>query len=365
MPDTGPGTGTEGRTDTGTEGRTDTGAQTTAETQPSFPEARGAAVQGNTVAMLGNQIGTSGFSTALPPTSSTSSSHNFAASVVPAVRGFRISENESPQPIDRVILNFNFFDDVNDSVNRRLGGTLHDLQVYRETLGVEKTCLDGNASIGLRLPLDTLRADSEDPALKGTNTDIGDLTVILKYAFWRNCETGSVLSGGLAATFPTGPRSFADSGLTTFHNTVLQPYVGYLCNRGDFFVHGFIGFDVPTDSNDVTDFFYSVGAGYHLGGNHNGGGFISDIIPTLEAHLNDPLNHRGAFRLDDPAASTDSLSLTGGVTLIFGRGCTLALGMNTPVTGPKPYNWEFLCQLNLRFGRWAGVPGGPTSILGF
>jgi hypothetical protein len=362
MPDTGPGTGTEGRTDTGTEGRTDTGAQTTAEAQPSFPEARAASTQGNTVSMLGNQLGST-FSTVLP---SSSSSRSFATTVVPAVRGFRISENESPAPIDRVLFNFNYFEDVNNSVNRRFGGALSDVRVYRETFGVEKTCLDGNLSIGLRLPIDTLNADTTLSTINGDHTDFGDITLILKYALLNDPHAGRTLSVGLATTFPTGPSSFAGSGITTFHETVLQPFAGYLCNMGSFFVHGFIGFDVPTDSNDVTDFFYSAGAGYHLGGGcQDGSRLIADVVPTLEAHLTDPLNHRGAFRLDDPAASTDTLSLTGGVTVVFGRGCTLALGLNTPITGPKPYNWEFLAQFNLRFGAWRGVPGGPTSILGF
>jgi hypothetical protein len=365
-PDTGTGTGTEGRTDTGT--------QPTAEQAPSFPQSRGPSVQPSSVAMLGAQIGTaSNPGTANPPSSSFSTStpsssghRSFGTVLVPAVQGSRISEDESPRPYDRVYLNFNYFDDVNDALNRRLGNTIHDIQVYRETLGVEKTCLDGNASIGLRLPLDTLRAGSLDPTLGKNSTDIGDLTAIVKYAVLNDCETGNTLCVGLAATFPTGPRTFADSNITVFHDTVLQPYAGYICNSGDFFVHGFIGFDVATDPNDVSAFFNSIGIGYHVNRCQGGDRFITDIIPTLEAHLVDPLNHRGSFRLDDLAASTDVLSLTGGVTIEFSHGCTFALGLNTPITGPKPYNFEFLAQLNWRFGpRAAGLAGGPTSMLGF
>ncbi len=43
------------------------------------------------------------------------------AGVVPAVRGFKIADNQSPRPTDRVFGSFNYFDNVNRPLNERLG----------------------------------------------------------------------------------------------------------------------------------------------------------------------------------------------------------------------------------------------------
>src|SRR5436309_2389723 len=80
------------------------------------------------------------------------------------------------------------------------------------------------ASVGLRLPLDTYNAANTVPWLDGTSTDIGDLSVIFKYVLWRDEEEGHLISAGLAVTPPTGPGSFAGSNyIKGFHNTGLQP----------------------------------------------------------------------------------------------------------------------------------------------
>jgi len=331
---------------------------TTPETPPDIGDFRPPAGPGETVAvnMQGNQLGIAALAF------TTTQGGNVASAVlVPSVRGFRISEDESPKPQDRVYFGFNFFDRVGEAVNQRLLAPVSDLRVYRETFGVEKTFLDGDASLGLRLPLNTLTANSEFSSLNGSNTDIGDLTVILKYAFWRDCHSGSLLSAGLALTVPTGPDGFAGSHLTTFHNTIYQPYLGYLWNAGNFFVHGFLALDVPSDSNDVTYLFNDIGAGYHL---RCGDGFLTDIIPTFEVHLSDPLNHRGALNLADPAGSSDQVDFTTGVTFEFKRNCTLALGVVTPVSGPRPFDYELLAQLNIHFGGHGRGPAAGPQVLG-
>jgi hypothetical protein len=129
--------------------------------------------------MLGNQLGIP----SLVFTSTRAGRSAFSAVFNPTVRGFRIAEDESPRPEDRVYFGFNYFDLVGEAINRRLFAPVSDLRVYRETFGAEKTFLGGDASVGLGLPLNTLTADSEIPGLNGSNTDVGDLTVILKYAF--------------------------------------------------------------------------------------------------------------------------------------------------------------------------------------
>jgi hypothetical protein len=215
---------------------------------------------------------------------------------------------------------------------------------------VEKTLLDKDASIGLRLPLNTLEDSSPFPALGGTNTDIGNLTLILKYAPWRDRETGSLLSGGLCITTPTGPRNFAGSPFIEPPNSVtLQPWVGYIWVQDKFFLHGFTSIDVPTDSGDVTMLYNDVGVGYYVYQTKDCDKWITAIVPTLELHVNTPLNHRGAFNFTNQAATPDWVDLTVGTDLELRKHAMLSIGFVTPLTGPKPYDFEVLTQLNIRF----------------
>src|SRR5205085_1980167 len=120
------------------------------------------------------------------------------------------------------------------STNSRPGAALSDLQVYREQFGVEKTCLDGNASFELRLPLNTFHADRASGPT-ATHTALGDLAIIGKFVLLQDASTGSLLSGGLAIVAPTGPVNVAGVGtVAPAHSTVFQPFLGYLCQKGSF-----------------------------------------------------------------------------------------------------------------------------------
>jgi hypothetical protein len=257
---------------------------------------------------------------------------------------YKIAENESPVPQDRGYLGFNYFNDVNHDVNDRLGGE-GNTTILRWTFGFEKTFLDGNASIGMRLPVGTVNASSVVPGLDDNTTDIGDLSVVFKYAFLYNRETGNVFSGGLVVTAPTGPIEF-----NPFNSTYLQPWLGYRYFLNDsLYLQEFSSIAVATDSRDVTLWFNDVGLGYYLYRNNSSERWLTAVVPTFEVHVNDPLNHRGAFNFIDPAGTADWVTLTGGCTFELGGRSTLAIGGNVPVTGPKPYEFEILAQLNVRF----------------
>jgi hypothetical protein len=305
-----------------------------------------------TISIPGIAFGRPG-SPGFPPVPGASLAKIAASTVlVPSLRGFKIGEYESPLPFDRAYVAFNFFNRVNEAVDLRFGGDIHNVNVYRETLGVEKTFLTDDFSIGLRVPLNTLSAESSFPVLGGTSTDVGDLTTIFKYAFWHNRETGSALSAGLCVTAPTGPDAFAGQAtFTTFHNTILQPFVGYRWVSGDFYLQGFLAVDIPTDSNDVTILYNDLGIGYYLfraGAESNR--LITAVVPTVEVHVNDPLNHRGVLNVNDVAGLQDVVDLTTGCHLELGKRAQVAVGVVTPVTGPKPFDIEVLAQFSFRFG---------------
>src|SRR5262249_44028862 len=71
------------------------------------------------------------------------------AGVVPAIRGLKIADNQSPRPTDRVFGSLNYYDNVNRALNERLGAPIQNMIVYREVYGFEKTFFDQWASIGI------------------------------------------------------------------------------------------------------------------------------------------------------------------------------------------------------------------------
>lgn len=275
--------------------------------------------------------------------------------LVPSVRGVKIADNENPEPQDRLYFNFNYYNDLNGPVNDALGIDVHNIQAFRYTFGLEKTFFDGWASIGFRLPLNNLSTESGFAAYDGSSTDIGNLTIILKDLLYRSEDKRDVLSGGIAVTVPSGPDSFAGSPFIVPNTTVLQPFVGYRKGWDNFFIHGFIAIDVPMTTTDVTMLYNDVGIGYFLLKTEpQSTQFITGIVPTLECHINDPLNHRRPFDVNDLVGVADSVILTTGVTFEMNHRSFLAVGLAVPVTGPKPFSTEAIAQFNYRFG--AGLP---------
>jgi hypothetical protein len=277
---------------------------------------------------------------------------------VPAFSGFKIAENEGPGPEDRVFFTYNFYSDVNggggrnvprtDTVTTSIGGNPATIttvvpavpplaiDVHREVAGFEKTFLDGNASLGLRVPV----VEEEG----GFGPDgLGGMTGILKVALFQDPDAGTLLSGGLAVTAPTGHSIPTLGG--NLRPVILQPFVGYLFGGDRFYLQGFTSVAVPTDSRDVTLLFNDVGIGYAV---YRGPASqaVSAIVPTVEAHVTTPLNNRDAGAL---VTVPDLVVLTGGAHLgLYDRG-TLTLGVATPVTGPRVFDVEAVVQFNWRF----------------
>jgi hypothetical protein len=267
---------------------------------------------------------------------------------VNVVRGaFKIGENESPRPQDRIYATYNFFSDVNPTLN--VPG-LPKTNVHRETLGIEKTFFDGNASIGVRLPLIQINGPAN---IQGQG--LGDLTAILKYAIVNDfiergdgsIAGGNVLSVGVAVTAPTGNTVTYSYQTPSIHPTIIQPFIGAIFTRENYYVQGFTSMAIPTDSNDTAYFFNSLQLGYHLYQSPIDSGWLRSVTPIVEVHVNTPINNRGLTRL--PIGATDQVSITSGATFGLGRAAFLNLGCNVPLTGPKPYAIETMAQLNIRF----------------
>jgi hypothetical protein len=282
-----------------------------------------------------------------------------ASLVVPTLRGIKVSENQSPRPQDRVYFTFNYFQGVNDQLNRELHAPIGYTQVFRYIFGFEKTYCEGQGSIGLRFPLDHVDAKSNIPPAfgngGGSSTAVGDLSLYTKYILWEDRPSGSLISSGLALGLPTGPGRFA--GLDSFagitHATTFQPFLGYIFASGRFYVHGFSAIDVPTTSQDVTYIYNDIGIGYFLrrpDPDTRVDEMISVIAPTFEVHINDPLNHRDTSNPRDPVAMKDIVNLTYGLNVGVYRRTLFTFGVVTPVTGPRPFDFEVTAFANFFFG---------------
>ena len=253
---------------------------------------------------------------------------------ISATRGaFKIAENESPRPVDRVYFNYNLFNNVDQ-------GPLFGRQdVSRYTFGYEKTFFGGQASAGVRIPFfNNLTGDSEN--------NFGDLSVLLKYALYNDQATGNLISTGLVVTLPTGtlPHRF-DSLDGNAHSTMLQPFVGWQWNYGNLFVQGFHSIMVPTVSRDVSFLFNDIGVGYWLY-RTNQNQFITGIAPVIELHVNTPLTH------SEDNGSINDRSVT---NLVFGVNAQIynqfnfGAALGVPLNGPRPYDVEAMAHLNFRF----------------
>ena len=255
------------------------------------------------------------------------------APLIPARLGaFKIAENESPRPQDRVYLNYNFYDDI----KRDLAPGRED--THRETLGVEKT-LFGDASVGLRLPFFQGR--------DGHDFTVGDLSFVLKYAPIHDQQLGNALSLGLVVTVPTGeaPQRRVVKRGENVHAAYFQPFIGYVWNLGDLYLHAFHSVLVPTDADDATVLFNDIGVGYWA---YRGGAdqFLTGVIPTFEVHVNTPLRHRSA---SDLQRYRDTVDLTAGVHFELNKRYLLGLAAAAPVTNRGGFDFEVIANFNFRF----------------
>jgi hypothetical protein len=272
---------------------------------------------------------------------------------LPVERGYKMADNQSPMPQDRVFVAFNFYSNLNTLATSGEAATIHHVMLYREFFGVEKTFFDQRASIGIRLPLNTLSAQSDVPSLAGTSTALGDLTVFFKYALYRDFALGRLLSSGLAVTPPTGPGALAGSPIAnSLHAAALQPFLGYIYSVGpNFFLQGFSGVNVSTDPGVVTMMYNDVAVGYFLYRDESGQNrFLGAIVPTFEVHVSTPLNHRLAVGPKGFTGIQDVVDFTFGTGFVLG-GSVLSAGIINPVTGPRPFDLEVAVQLNVLFGK--------------
>lgn len=263
------------------------------------------------------------------------------AQIPQIVRGaFKVTENDSPRPMTRAYFSYYFYDQVGNPYG---DPRIPRISVHQQIFGYEQAFWNRRASVGIRLPYNQLVGGRFY-----NDTSLGDITLTSKYALYDDPETGSLFSVGMLLTVPTGSRPFS-STITgdSIHGTLIQPYFGYIYRRGDWYAQGFNSFIFPTDSNDITLYTNDVQVGYIL---YNAPGrTLSRVIPTMEAHLNVPLNNRGNDYVNDTTHFPDQLTLLGGLQMLFKDKAGLGISTGAPVTGPRLYSLQATVQFNYWF----------------
>ncbi len=335
-PSTIPGTppSTTPSTPPGTSPATPTPASSFDTASSAMGEAGSDAVGSAAPTMIGDLLGGGeGITRITRSSSGQSHSVNISRGVLVSAGSFKISDNESPRPQDRVFFNYNYFNNAST-----FGGSSFDL--HRETFGFESTVLDGNASFGARLPV-LLKDGSGGGGIDG----IGDLSLILKYAAYNDKITGNVLSGGLVVTIPTGRDLYLADG-TNIHAWLIQPWVGGIWNQNDFYLLGFSSMIIPTETKDAALLSNDFGVGYRA--YQCNSGTLTSITPTIEGHLTNALNHNGVD--SGLTGFPDAVfTVTAGVHFGLWNQATLTVAGAVPVSGPRPDDFEIIVQFNLKF----------------
>jgi hypothetical protein len=214
------------------------------------------------------------------------------------------------------------------------------LTLYNETFGFEKTLLDGNASVGVRMPVFHIH-DGSDAGIEG----IGDVTVTLKYAVYNNLQTGNLVSVGLAVTTPTGTNITTVGSTSSITPTLLQPFIGGTFRLGGFYAQTFSSVALPTDKVVPSLWLNDLAIGYPVYSNP-ASDTLTGILPSLEAQVTTPLTHAGLTTT--PIAAVETVILSGALNFTFHRLC-FTVGSFLPVTGPHPVEYGGFAQVNFLF----------------
>ena len=219
---------------------------------------------------------------------------------------FRISDNESPAPTNRVFINYSYY-----------SNTIFNL--HREVVGFEKTLFDSRASIGMRLPF------YQSPFA----SDLGDVSLIAKVAILTDpIQPNNILSGGLVVTFPTTPHA----------DTLIQPFLGWNEQFGNLYLQGFHSIVFPTGAHAGTRLINDVAAGFWLyQGSPNQ--FFSALIPTVGLHIDTPLNYTGDTTTD----------LTLGARFGIKDSHAPGVSVSFPLAGPRSYDMAFNANFDFRW----------------
>jgi hypothetical protein len=300
-----------------------------------------------------------------------------AAGGATTVGRYKTSELNSPLPRDRFIFNYNYF---NDPI--ATGG----LAVNRYTPGIEKTFLDGNASLQILMPFaSTLGSDVSFDQAAGNfrNVELGDLALTLKLLLFRN--ENWAFATGATLSVPTADDGRIDllPGVPFFRfqnqSYHLQPYLAALYTPTDrLFTQVWLQTDFDLNGNDVQAnldltglrsigryndaalLFLDMQIGYWLYLSQQQDALLRGVAPFLELHYNSTMGTNdsiaaGQLNLVSTGGALDILNISFGSNFQFGTRSTVQAGLVMPLKGgfDKPFEYEIGVRAQYLFGRTA------------
>jgi hypothetical protein len=297
-------------------------------------------------------------------------------------RRLRISENNKALPMDRFYFNFHHFHnaiDVNPDITSLFyAGSSGSINRY--TLGVEKTFLDGQWSLDVRLPL-AEKYHTANSVFSAEGGNVGNVGLILKGLLLTTDR--SIWGFGVGLDTPTGSdvtTHLPDADMVfqneSFH---LSPFLGFLCAPSDaWFTQGFVEVDIPLNGNGVDVLDRTSGLTNSLGNLTDQALLHVDVVGGLWLYRGSPdyglaglaaiaeLHYTttvqdgdvisgnaaaGSFQIGNLLNRLDIVNVSTGLHLELCRGTTLRAAAVFPVQSrpDNPFDAEVTVSLNKYF----------------
>lgn len=288
---------------------------------------------------------------------------------------FTAASAQSVIPLDRVSFDYGYFDRFAITTPQ---GVRPGFNLNQYSATIEKTLLDGVASVYVNVPFLNATQNQSGQAIDG----LGDVSAGFKVILWQDRDTGSMFTGGFSVAAPTARETTITNTLlitftggpappgvnpppvgtvipvtstTTINPTYLQPWVGFLKSWDRLYVHEYFGVVVPTDNRVATLLNINSTVGYNVYSDPNR--FIRSITPTLGVQLLLPVNNisnsTGSTtrevdiscltttfpedQLPTRLGFSNQVMINVGAQVGLGERCLLSLGVVTPVAGPRGY----------------------------
>ena len=280
------------------------------------------------------------------------------------LRRFKVTENVSPIPQDRVFFNYNHFDDALQA------SATSDTYFDRYIFGGEKTFIDGLFSIEMRILIGD-GFDSTQTAARERGTEFGDLQFAFKSLLYSS--NNLFVGGGTTLSVPTADDAVI-IGVGTIENesVFLAPFLGFIGKTTErTFVQGFLQSDIVLGGDTVLDaggaevgtyqdqnlIYASLSTGYWLYRNDSRNASLSGVAGLLEFHYTSALNDADTVTANPGVAGEavltsddnfDVLNLTSGLVFQAGKSY-FRVGGSVPLSDDEFYDSEFQFQINRRF----------------
>ena len=293
----------------------------------------------------------------------------------------KISDDNNPLPRDRIIFNFDYFNNVpliQDGFN-----------VFRYNFGFEKSFLDQRASIQMLFPVassvdstNLTTGGAGEAAIGSRTVQFGNMSIILKYLFGSN-EKGAI-AGGLGFTLPTAPGTnlydLQGNKLVELQNQslILTPYIaGLYTPTENLFAQAWIATNFDASGSRVKGYptsgstFQSIGkfndtsvlqvdaqVGYWIiNPNYSMRRNLRGLAPFFELHYNGTMGdydvvQAGRFMIRDNLGRYDEFNISAGLNTQIRDDLNVMFGAVTPLSSDtnRHFDYQLGVHVNYFFG---------------